>query len=112
MAIPNRAQADWGEELTIDATTFTGSNQDLGSFSEAPSLIIIQNDTTVTVSVKRYADPSETGISFVSGTKLALDMVTNKALADFFSFPANHSIFISAAAGTGNFKIAYIHGKA
>lgn len=112
MAIPNRSQADWGEELTIDSSTFTGSNQALGSFSQPPSLIIIQNDSTVTVSVKRFSDSSETGISFDAGTKLVLDMETNRALADFFSFPANSVIFVSGAAGTGNFKIAYIYGKA
>lgn len=112
MAIPNRAQADWGEELTIDASTFTGSAQVLGTFSQAPSMVVIQNDTNQTVSLRRFTDPSETGISFVAGTKLVLDMVTNKAQAEFFGFPANTPIQVSGAAGTGLFKIAYIYGKA
>jgi len=111
MGIPNRVQAEFGAELTIDAATFTGSNQSIGSFLQAPSLIIIQNDTNVTVSIRRFSNPSQTGISFVAGTKLVLDMVTNRAMAEFFSFPANHPILITAAAGTGNFKIAYIYGK-
>ena len=111
MAIANRAQADWGQELTIDSATFTGAAQTLGTFAEAPSMIIIQNDSNVTVSLRRFADPTQTGISFVAGTKLVLDMITNKANAEFFSFPANTPIQLSGAAGVGNFKIAYIHGK-
>lgn len=111
MAIPNRAQADWGQELVINSATFTGSAQTLGTFAEAPSMVVIQNDSNVTVSLRRYADPTQTGISFVAGTKLVLDMVTNKANAEFFSFPANTPIQLSGAAGVGNFKIAYIHGK-
>ncbi len=112
MAIANRSQADWGEELTIDASTFTGAAQTLGVFTEPPSMIIIQNDTNVTVSVRRFTDSSQTGISFGSGTKLVLDMETNRALADFFSFPANTTIQVSGTSGAGDFKIAYIHGKA
>lgn len=112
MALPNRSQADWGEELSIDSATFTGSNQSLGSFSQPPSMIIIQNDASVTVNLQRFEDPSETGISFVAGTRLVLDMESNRALADFFSFPANTPLYVSGAAGTGDFKIAYIYGKA
>lgn len=111
MGIANRVQADWGEELTISAATFTGANQLLGTFEHSPSMIIIQNETNVTVSVKRFEDNSETGISFAAGVRLVLDMITNKAQAEFFSFPANNPIYVSAAAGAGDFKIAYIYGK-
>ena len=84
MAIPNRAQADWGQELDIDVSTLSGVPQKIGTFTEAPSIIIIQNDSNVTVSLLRFADSSQTGISFVAGTELVV---------------------------VGNFKISYIHGK-
>lgn len=111
MALPNRAQADWGTELSIDSATFTGSPQSMGTFVQPPSMVIIQNDSNVTVSLLQFADSSQTGISLVTGTKLVLDLVTNKANAEFFSFPANTPVQVSGAAGVGNFKIAYIHGK-
>jgi hypothetical protein len=112
MSFSNRVKADFREELTIDASTFTGANQSIGSFAEPPSMVIIQNDTDVTVSVRRFSNSSQTGISFVAGTKLVLDMTTNRALAEFFSFPANTPILVNAAAGTGLFKIAFIYGTA
>lgn len=112
MALPNRVKADFGQELTIDSSTFTGSNQSIGSFIQPPSMIIIQNDASVTVSIKRFSDPSQTGISFVTGTRLVLDMNSNRAMAEFFSFFANHSILVSGTAGTGLFKIAYVYGVA
>lgn len=112
VAFPYRAQADWGTELTINAATFTGAAQLLGSFLSAPSMIIIQNDTNQTVTVRRFADNTLGGISFVTGTKLVLDMITNKANAEFFSFPAHTPIYVSGAAGAGLFKIAYIFGVA
>lgn len=111
MALPNRAQADWGQELSIDSSTFTGAAQSMGIFLEAPSILFIQNDSNVTVSLLRFSDSSQTGISFVAGTKIAVDLISNKANAEFFSFPANTPVQVSGAAGVGNFKIAYIHGK-
>jgi len=110
MALPNRVKADFGQELTIDSATFTGSNQSMGTFNQAPSMVIIQNDSTVTVSLKRFSDPSQTGISFATGVRLVLDMNSNRAMAEFFSFMAAHPILVSGAAGTGLFKIAFIYG--
>lgn len=111
MALPNRAQAEWGEELSIDSSTFTGAAQNMGTFTEPPSIIFIQNDSNVTVSLLRFSNSAQTGMSFVAGTKIAIDMVTNKANAEFFSFPANTPVQVSGVAGVGNFKISYIHGK-
>lgn len=110
MPPPNAVKGEFGQELTIDASTFTGANQSMGSFIFAPSMIIIQNDSTSTVSIRRFSDPTQTGLSLVAGTRIIFDMVTNRATAEFFSFPANTPILVSAAAGTGLFKIAYIYG--
>ena len=110
MSFANRAHADWGQELTIDAATFTGSAQSMGQFSFPPSMIIIQNDCNQTVAIRRFSDPSQNGISFVAGTRLVLDMESNRALADFFSFGARNPILVSGTAGVGLFKIAYIYG--
>lgn len=112
MTSPLNSKADWGQELTIDAATFTGMAQSMGSFSDAPSMVIIQNDTNQTVAIRRFFDPSQNGISFVAGTRLVLDMESNRALANFFSFMANQPILVSGAAGVGLFKIAYIFGVA
>lgn len=112
MALPNRVKADFGQELTINAATFTGAAQSMGSFIQPPSMVIIQNDTDQTVAIRRFADPSQNGISFVNGTRLVLDMNTNRAMAEFFSFFATHPILVSGTAGTGLFKIAYVYGVA
>lgn len=112
MSLPTNSKADFGQELTIDAATFTGAAQSMGVFSDAPSMIIIQNDSNQTVSIRRFSDPSQSGISFVSGVRLVLDMESNRALANFFSFMANRPILVSGAAGVGLFKIAFIYGVA
>jgi hypothetical protein len=102
--------ATWGTELTIAGSTFTGSFQPLsGTFTHFPSLVIIQNDTNQTVALS--ADGVNTAISFVSGTKLVLDMQSDRGEADFFSFATGEQWYVSAAAGTGTFHIAYIYGK-
>lgn len=110
MTFAFRGKADFGQELTIDAATFTGAAQTLGQFTQPPSLIIIQNDTNQTVAIRRFSNPAQNGITFVTGTRLVLDMEANRALADFFSFFASEPILVSGAAGTGLFKIAYIYG--
>lgn len=112
MGLPNNSKADWGQELTIDAATFTGAAQSMGTFTSAPSLIIVQNDSNQTVSIRRFSDPSQSGISFVSGVRLVLDLESNRAMADFFSFMANRPVLVSGAAGAGLFKIAYVYGVA
>lgn len=112
MALPNRVKADFGQELTINAATFTGAAQSMGSFIQPPSMVIIQNDTNQTVAIRRFVDPSQNGITFVTGTRLVLDLTTNRAMAEFFSFGANNPILVSGTAGVGLFKIAYVFGVA
>lgn len=108
--VNNLQRAKLGEEMQRNASTFDGSTQLLGTFSERPVMVIIQNDTTVSVVLKD--DPTMTaGITFVAGTKMILDMRANNGMAAFFTFDDGSSLYASGAAGTGLFKVAYIYAR-
>lgn len=106
----NGQRAKFGTEITIDATTFTGSFQAMNnSFADSPLILIIQNDTNQTVS---FSDDGglTSGLSLIAGTKLAIDMSANKGpLAATFGFSKGMTPYVSATIGAGLFKVAYLY---
>jgi hypothetical protein len=100
-------KAKLGTEVSIDASTFTGSFQALsGTIPGDTVQLIIQNDTNVTVT---WSDDGTTnGLSLIAGVRVILDMRANKGDADTFAFPANIQFYAKGAAGAGLFKIAPI----
>lgn len=106
----NSEHATWGTELSIDSATFTGSFQALnGTFVNFPSIVIIQNDSSVTVSLSQ--DGVHSALTLIAGARLVLDMQSDRGVADFFSFATGEQWFVMGSAGTGPFHIAYIYGK-
>lgn len=102
-------RAKFAAQLTIDATTFTGSYQVLGDpITVAPAIIIIQNDTTVDVTLSD--DGTTNGITVPVGVRLVLDMRANHPKDWEFTFPVNTQFYVDAAAGTGNFRMSLIYG--
>lgn len=98
--------ARFSEEIQIDAATFTGSFQVLDPLPKAPVVLIIQNDTTVTVTMSQ--DGVLNALTLVSGTKLVLDMRANHGIAPNWTFGEGINFFVKGTAGTGLFKIATI----
>lgn len=102
-------KAKFAEELSIDATTFTGSYQALGSpISIAPAIIIIQNDATQDVILSD--DGTTDGLTIPTGVRLVLDLRANHAKDWEFTFPVNTQFYVSASAGTGDFRMSLIYG--
>lgn len=98
----------WGEELSINATTFTGSFLPLsGVFVETPSIVIIQNDTSVAVQFSQ--DGITNAMTLIAGTKLVLDMQTNRGRADAMQFRKGEQWYAAGGVGTGLFKVSYIY---
>jgi hypothetical protein len=94
-------------ELTIAASTFTGTAQVLGFWVNAPVKMFIQNQTSVSVF---FADnPGTTnGITLVSGESIVVDCkLTNGNVSN--TFDARTVFYVTAAAGTGNFKVASLY---
>lgn len=100
-------KASFAEEIQFDAATFTGAYQALDPFPELGAILIIQNDTTVTVTLSQ--DGVLDALTLVSGTKLVLDMRANIGIASNLAFSRNTVLYVKGSAGTGLFKIATIY---
>lgn len=94
-------------ELTIAASTFTGSAQFLGTLTNEPVMMLIKNQTSVSVF---FADnPGSTkGTTMAIGEEIILDCRSNAGRATNMGFPINTSFFVTGTAGTGNFKVSVL----
>lgn len=108
MSLYDYQKAKFGAEMTRDAATFTGSFQTLGTFTDTPVKVIIQNDTTVTVTLSDDGGTTS-GLSLVTGIRLVLDMQSSKVPSDWWSFRKGQTMSVSGTAGTGLFKISYLY---
>ena len=94
-------------ELTIAASTFSGAAQSLGSLTNVPVKLLIKNLTSVQVF---FADNSGStkGTTMAAGEEIVLDC---KLTAGNGSncFPIGTTFFVTASAGTGNFKVSVLY---
>lgn len=100
-------RASFAEEIQFDATTFTGAYQALDPLPQSPVILIIQNDTDVTVTLSQ--DGVLDALTLVSGTKLVLDMRANHGNAANWAFSNGTTFSVKGAVGTGLFKISTIY---
>jgi hypothetical protein len=97
-------------ELSIAASTFTGSSQLLGTLTNEPVIMLIKNLSSVIVF---FADNngSTKGTTMAAGEEIVLDCRANSGRAPNMGFPINTSFYVTAAAGTGTFKVSVIYAK-
>jgi hypothetical protein len=79
----------------------------LGSWSNAPVKMFIQNQTNETVF---FADNSGStkGITLVAGESIVIDCkLTSGNVSN--TFHANTNFYVTATAGTGDFKVASLY---
>ncbi len=103
-------RAIWGLQQTYDASSGNSTFQLLSSgFTENPDIVIIQNDTSVDVTLSQYG--TDDNITFVAGCRLVLDMTDKNPEKTFFTFSKGERWYASSAAGSGLFKISYLYRK-
>lgn len=95
-------------ELTIAASTFTGSAQLIGTLTHEPVVILFKNQTSVAVFIADNSGSTK-GTTMIAGETILLNCRTNAGAAVNMGFPIGTSFFITAAAGTGNFKISVLY---
>lgn len=104
---PNNARLAFDTELTIAASTFTGSAQLLGVLTNVPVKLLIKNLTSVQVF---FADNSGStkGTTMAVGEEIVLDCKLNYGNLSN-CFPIGTSFYVTGAAGTGNFKVSVLY---
>jgi hypothetical protein len=97
-------------ELTLSATTFDGTAKLLGVLRNEPVILLVKNQTSVPVF---FADNSgsEAGTTMIAGEEFVLDCRGNKGNAVNMGFPLGTSFFVTAAVGTGLFKVSILYAK-
>lgn len=96
-------------ELSVSAP-FTGTPQLLGTLTNQPVIILIKNQSTVSVF---FADNngSTKGTTMVAGESLVLDCRGNKGNAPNGGFPIGTSFYVTGTGGTGSFKVSIIYAR-
>src|SRR6185503_14103987 len=97
---------EFDTELTAAASAFTGTPQLLGQLTNVPVILLVKNQTNVSVF---FADNSGTtkGTTMVAGEEFVLDCRGNNGTARNMGFPIGTPFYVTGAAGggnTGNFK--------
>ena len=107
----NKQKAKFDTQRSIDASTFTGSYQVFGSIlSVNPALIIIQNDTTVDVTISD--DGVNDSLTIPIGTSMVLDLRSNRTpQGSDLSFPIGTQFQVNAVAGTGSLYMSIIYAR-
>jgi len=106
-----KQKAKFETQRSIDASTFTGAYIVFGSILTVnPALIIIQNDTTVDVTLSD--DGVNDGLTIPLGTSMVLDLRSNRTPeASDLSFRIGTQFYVNAAAGTGNMYLSIIYAS-
>ncbi len=96
-------------ELSVTAS-FTGTAQFLGTLTNQPVIILVKNQSTVSVF---FADNngSTKGTTMVAGETFVLDCRGNKGNATNGGFPIGTSLYVTGTGGTGSFKVSIIYAR-
>ncbi len=104
MGINNSAVAVGAPEL---ATTMNGSFKLVGTFVEAPVIIIFDNQSTTSTAAVSFDGGVTTWKTFVAGEALVLDMRANLGVAPNFTFQKGSPVYVNGTGGT--FSVSYVY---
>lgn len=107
MAINNSAVAIGAPEL---AGTMTASFTLLGTFVEAPVIVIFDNQSTTSSGAISFDGGLTTWHTFPAGEALVLDLRANLGLAPNLSFGKGIPVYVLGAGG-GTFSVSYVYAK-
>lgn len=96
-------------ELSVTAP-FTGVSQFLGTLPNEPVVLLIKNQSNVSVF---FADnPGATmGTTMVAGEEIILDCRANHGKAVNMGFPIGTAFYVTGTAGAGSFKVSILYAK-
>lgn len=95
-------------ELSIAASTFTGTAQLVGQLTDNPVMIMFKNQTSVPIFLADNSGSTK-GTTMAIGEEIILDCRANSGRAVNMSFPIGTAFYVTGAAGTGSFKISVIY---
>jgi hypothetical protein len=81
----------------------------LGTFVEAPVIIIFDNQSTTSSGVISFDGGVTSWKTFTAGEALVLDMRANHGQAANFTFPKGTSVHVTGSAG--NFSVSYVYAQ-
>lgn len=89
---------------------FTGVPQLIGILQNEPVMLLIKNQTNLTVF---FADNSGgvKGTTMVAGESIVLDCRANAGKAVNMGFPSGTPFFLTATGGSGAFKVAVLYAQ-
>jgi hypothetical protein len=96
-------------ELSITAP-FTGVPQLLGTLANIPVILLVKNQSDVSVF---FADNSGStkGTTMVASESFVLDFRSNMGRAPIGGFRINTPLFVTGTGGTGVFKVSIIYAS-
>jgi hypothetical protein len=96
-------------ELSVTAA-FTGTPQLLGVLTNEPVIILVKNQSNVSVF---FADNSGStkGTTMIAGESFVLDCRANMGRATNGGFPIGTSFYVTGTAGTGAFKVSIVYAR-
>lgn len=103
MGINNSQRAGFANELTA---VMTGSFVKIGTLTQSPTIIIFDNQGTVSVAISIDGGVS-TWRTFPAGEALVLDLRGNHGIAPNFTIDNGTSFYGNGASGT--FSISYLY---
>lgn len=105
--LPDNCNLAFDTEMSIDASTFTGASQLIGTLSNIPVKLLIKNLTDQQVF---FADNpgSSKGTTMAVGEEIILDCKLN-SLNTSNSFRIGTKFYVTGSAGTGLFKISILY---
>ena len=107
---PIEQNMQFDTELSLAASSFTGSPVFIGTLSNEPVIIRFANQSNQSVFVAD--NPGSTkGMTLVANETVIMDCRANNGVARNMGFPINTSFYATASSGTGAFKISVVYAR-
>jgi hypothetical protein len=107
--LPTDQRLTFDTELTLSGP-FTGTAQLIGTIGNEPVILMIKNQSSVTVFVADN-NGSTKGTTMVSGESIIMDNRANSGRAPNMGFPIGTSFYVTGTGGTGAVKISVLYAK-
>lgn len=107
---PDNQKLAFDTELSLAASSFTGTPVLVGTLTNNPVMILFKNQTSV-VAFLADNNGSTKGTTMAIGEEIILDCRANHGVAANMSFPIGTGFYVTAAAGTGSFKISVLYAN-
>lgn len=108
--LPYNQAFGFDTELSLAASSLTGSPVLVGTLINEPVMLLFKNQTNQTVLISDQ-NSATIGTTMVAGESIIFDCRANKGNAPNGGFPINTSFYATGSSGTGAVKISIIYAK-